>query len=69
MQLLKVASQKHAQDFAKKWQYKKLYHVFDDIHLIFAADFANMIVTSFVETQMKKAAEAAKPKVVLTEEE
>ena len=68
MQLLKVATPKHAQDFAKQWKHKNIFHVFDDVHLQFAADFANMIVTSFVETQMKKAQEAAKPKVVLTGE-
>ena len=65
MQLLKIATKDQATAFAKQWKHRNIFHVIDEVHLAFAADFANVIVTSFVENQMRKAAEAAKPKVVL----
>jgi hypothetical protein len=68
MQLLKIATAEQASAFAKQWKqwkHRNIHHIIDEVHANFAADFANVIVTSFVENQMKKAAEAAKPKVVL----
>lgn len=65
MQLLKIATKTHADGFAQNWKYRNIHHVIDDVHKQFAIDFANMIVTSFVEEQMKKAQAAAKPKVTL----
>ncbi len=68
MQLLKIATQQQASAFAKQWKYRNIHHVFDEVHAQFAADFANVIVTSFVEQQMAKAKAAAAPKIVSTEE-
>ena len=67
MQLLNIAQKPMVDGFAKEWKYKGILHVIDDIHKQFAIDFANVIVTSFVEQQLKKQQEAAKPKVVLAE--
>jgi hypothetical protein len=67
MQLLKVATKEAALAFAKQWKFKNIHHIVDDVHAQFAADFANIIVTSFVEQQMAKAAAAAAPKIVSTE--
>lgn len=68
MQLLKIANKDQALAFAKEWKHRNVHHIIDDIHANFAADFANVIVTSFVEQQMKKAAAAAAPKIQLTGE-
>ena len=68
MQLLKIATKLHADGFAQNWKYRNILHVIDDVHKQFAVDFANMIITSWLEEQTRKAQEAAKPKVVLTGE-
>ena len=68
MKLLNIATKVHADGFAQNWKYRNILHVIDDTHKQFAIDFANMIVTSFVEAQTAKMQAAAKPKVVLTEE-
>jgi hypothetical protein len=65
MQLLKIANKTHADGFAQNWKYRGILHVIDDVHKQYAIDFANMIVTSFVEEQMRKAQAAAAPKVVI----
>jgi hypothetical protein len=65
MQLLKIANKQHVDGFAHNWKYRNILHVIDDVHKQFAIDFANMIVTSFVEDQMAKAKAAAAPKVIL----
>ncbi len=65
MQLLKIATTEQAIAFAKQWKHRNIHHIVDVVHAAFAADFANVVITSFVENQMRKAAEAAKPKVVL----
>jgi hypothetical protein len=67
MQLLKVATKEQASAFAKEWKHRNIHILVDEVHATFAADFANMILTSFVEAQMAKAKAAAAPKIVLTE--
>jgi hypothetical protein len=67
MQLLKVATVQQALDFAKQWKHRNIHHIIDEVHAAFAADFANVIVTSFVENQMAKAKAAAAPRVICTE--
>jgi hypothetical protein len=67
MKLLNIAQRPMVDGFAQHWKHRGILHFIDDIHKQFALDFANMVVTSFVEDQMRKAAEAAKPKVISTE--
>jgi hypothetical protein len=67
MQLLKIATTEQAIAFAKQWKHRNIHHIVDEVHASFAADFANVIVTSFVEAQMQKAKAAAAPKIVCTE--
>ena len=67
MQLLKIATAEQASAFAKQWKHRNIHHIIDEVHTTFAADFANMIVTSFVEQQMQKAKAAAAPKIICTE--
>ena len=67
MKLLDIAKKEHADGFAQNWKYRNILHVIDDIHKQFAIDFANVMITSFVEDQMRKSQEALKPKVVLGE--
>ena len=67
MQLLKIATKEQALAFAKEWKYRNIHHIIDEVHAEFAANFANVIVTSFVENQMQKAKAAAAPKIVSTE--
>lgn len=63
---------KDAHQFSNVWRHKGVAIPMQDIHLRFAADFANVALKSFIETAQRqaaaKAAEAAKPKVVLTGE-
>lgn len=54
-----------AKDFGKVWTHKGIAIFMDDAHYAFAADFANIVLRSFIEDAQRKAAEAAKPKVVL----
>jgi hypothetical protein len=67
MQLLKIATTEQATAFAKQWKHRNIHHIIDGVHAAFAADFANVIVTSFVEQQMQKAKAAAAPKIISTE--
>jgi hypothetical protein len=55
------------ENFAKQWTHNGVAIFMDRTHHAFAADFANMLITSFVEQQQAKAAAAAKPKVISTE--
>lgn len=66
MQLLNIVTEKQAADFSSRWTHNGLVCVLNDMQLKFAADFANVVVTSFVEQQMAKAKAAAqqKPQVV-----
>jgi len=65
--MLKIATKEQAAAFAKQWKHRNIHHIIDEVHASFAADFANIIVTSFVEQQMQKAKAAAAPKIVSTE--
>jgi hypothetical protein len=68
MQLLKIATKEQATAFAKQWKHRNIHHIIDEVHASFAADFANVIVTSFVENQMARAKAAAAPQVALAGE-
>ena len=67
MPLLQIANKQMVEGFEKRWTFKGVSIFMDDVHRQFAADFANMLITSFVEQQQAKAKEAAKPKVISTE--
>lgn len=67
MQLLKIATTEQAIAFAKQWKHRNIHHIIDEVHAAFAADFANVILTSFVEQQMMKAKAATAPKIISTE--
>lgn len=56
-----------AKKFGQVWTHKGIAIFMDDAHYQFAADFANIVLKSFVEDAQRRAAEAAKPKVVLAE--
>lgn len=69
MPILQVVKASDAAQFAKKWTNNGVAIFMDATHHKFAADFANIVITSFVEQQQAKAAAAAKAKqVILTEE-
>jgi hypothetical protein len=68
VQRVNVATRQHADNFSKVWTYGKVAIFLDDVHKQFATDFANMIIPSFIESQQRAAAAAAKPKVISTEE-
>lgn len=56
-----------AKKFGQVWTHKGIAIFMDDTHYKFAADFANVVLRSFIEQAQARAAEAAKPKVVLAE--
>lgn len=66
-QIPQIAQLSHAKGFAKQWTHKGVAIFMDDTHLQFATDFANIMLASFIDDARRKAAEAAKPKVVLAE--
>lgn len=59
---------KDASQFAQVWRHKGVAIPVLDIHAQFAADFANIVLKSFIEEAQKlnaaKAAEAAKPRII-----
>lgn len=63
-QLIQASKMEMARAFGKQWTHKGLAIFMDDTHYQFASDWANVLITSFVEQQ---AAQAAKPKVALTD--
>ena len=65
--MIKVANKEMAANFAKQWTHKGVAIFMDEAHHQFAADFANIIITSFVEQKTRQAQEAAKPKVVIAQ--
>lgn len=67
MALIKVATKEMAANFAKQWTHKGVAIFMDETHYQFAADFTNVIITSFIEQKQREAREAAKPKVVLAD--
>lgn len=53
-------SAKDARDFSRVWTNRGVAIVMQDVHLQFAADFANVVLKSFIENAQKAQAEAAK---------
>lgn len=64
-------------DFAERWRYNEIFIALPPAALQFATDWANIVLTSFVEEQIKRikakkeaaekaAQEADKPVIVLT---
>jgi len=66
--MIPVVKPNEAQSFAKVWNYNGVAIVLDDVHFKFAADFANVVLRSFIQQQMSMAAQNAKPKVTIVEE-
>lgn len=68
MALIKVANKEMAANFAKQWTHKGVAIFMDDTHHQFAADFTNIIITSFIEQKNREAAaKAAQQKVVVAQ--
>ena len=57
-----------AKRFSKAWSHKGVALVIDDALCQYAADFANVVLRSFVQNLMQQQAEAAKPKVKIAED-
>lgn len=67
-QLIKVANKEMAANFAKQWTHKGVAIFMDETHHQFAADFCNIIITSFIEQKNREAAaKAAQQKVVIAQ--
>ena len=64
MPMLNVATKQMADGFSKVWKYGRVAIFLDDVHKQFAVDFANMILTSFINEQQMKAAKAAELKKI-----
>lgn len=64
MPILQVVKGSDAAAFAQKWTNNGVAIFMDATHHKFAADFANIVITSFVEQQQAKAAAAAKAKKI-----
>ncbi len=65
-QLIKVASKEMAANFSKQWTHNGVAIFMDATHHQFAADFCNVIITSFIEQKNREAAaKAAQQKVVV----
>jgi hypothetical protein len=62
-----VVSLSEAQRFSKAWSHKGVALVIDAPLCQFAADFANVVLRSFAQSQMQAAQAAAKPKVTIEE--
>lgn len=58
-----------AQQFGQVWRVSGVAIPMQDVHYQFAADFANIVLKSFIEEAQRlnaaKAAEAAKPKIIM----
>lgn len=57
-----------AKQFGGVWKHNGIHIFMDNPHYAFAADFANVVLKSFVEEAQRQAAEAAKPQVVLAQD-
>jgi len=62
-----MVSRAEAKRFSKAWSHKGVALVIDDPLCQFAADFANVVLKSFVQSFVQEKAEAAKPKVKIVE--
>lgn len=68
MAFLNIATKNHVDGFARKWTHKGIAIFLDDAHKQFAVDFANVIVSSFVEQQQRQAMiDAEKKKAVIVD--
>ncbi len=68
MPLIKVASKEMAANFAKQWTHNGVAIFMDATHHTFAADFANVLFTSWIEQKQREAAAvAAKQKLVIAD--
>lgn len=63
---------KDATQFSQVWRHNGIAIPMQDCHMQFAADFANIVLKSFIEDAQKaraaaiaKAEEAAKPKIIM----
>lgn len=63
-----IIQKSHVDGFAKVWTHNGLAIFLDDVHKRFACDFANVMLSNFIEQQKRAVAEAAKPKIISTEE-
>jgi len=54
-----------AKKFGQFWTHKGVAIFMDDTHYQFAADFANIVIKSFIEDAQRQAAEAAKKKQIV----
>lgn len=68
MPILQVVKASDAKQFGQKWTNHGVAIFMDDTHYKFAADFANIVITSFVEQQQAKVAAAAKAKQIVSTE-
>ena len=67
MQIPKV-DRKQVAEFSKIWTYKGVALLLNDAHVQFAADFANVMLKSFIQqiaSQQAAAAQAAKTKKIV----
>ena len=64
MPMQNVVTKQMADGFSKVWKYGRVAIFLDDAHKQFATDFANMILTSFIQEQQAKAAKAAELKKI-----
>lgn len=62
-----VLTADQAKHFGGVWKHNGIHIFMDNSHYQFAADFANVVLKSFIEQAQREAAEAAKPKVVLVQ--
>ena len=67
MPLLQVVNINQAKAFGKEWTLKGVAIFMDDARFQFATDFANVVISSFIEDQRRRMLEAQKPKIISTE--
>ena len=63
-----TVTKEEAKKFSSVWNCNGVAIIIDDVHCKFAADFANVILRSFIEQYMRQQIEASKPKVQIVEE-
>lgn len=63
-----LLTKEQAKDFGKRWTHKGVSIFMDDTHYQFAADFAVIVLKSFIENAQHQAAEAAKKKQIVIAE-
>ena len=68
MQQIPQITMEEVNRFARTWTHKGVAIVVDNLHAEFTRDFANVVLKSFVQMCAQQAAEAMKPKVILSED-